>query len=51
MAGRRNTWSKLAMIKNATAISKTLDDILENLDQGELDQLKIPHKRHLTTVM
>ena len=51
MAGRRNTWSKLAMIKNSTAISKTLDDILEKLDQGELDQLSLPHKRHLTTVM
>lgn len=51
LAGRRNTWSKLPMIKNATAISKTLDSILENMDQVELDQLSMPHKRHLTTVM
>lgn len=51
IAGARTTWPKLSMIKNATVISKTLDAILEQMDQDELAQLSITHKRHLTTVM
>ena len=51
LAGKRNTWPKLSMIKNSTVISKTLDAILEKLDLDELDQLGVSHKRHLTAAM
>ncbi|WP_203300804.1 patatin-like phospholipase family protein [Marinobacter sediminum] len=35
LAGKRNTWPKLAMIRNATLIGQELDSILESLDQKE----------------
>ena len=35
LAGKRNTWPKLAMIRNATMIARELDSILELLDQRE----------------
>ena len=34
--GMRRTWTKMAMIKNAALISKTLDRILESLDQQNI---------------
>jgi TAG lipase/steryl ester hydrolase/phospholipase A2/LPA acyltransferase len=36
LAGKRCTWPKLAMIRNSTLISQTLDTILVELDQKEL---------------
>lgn len=35
-AGKRAAWPKLAQIRNATLIARTLDDILARLDDGEL---------------
>lgn len=46
-AGKRSTWPRLAQIRNATVIARTLDEILEELDLRELGQL--PHGvRHIT---
>ncbi len=36
LAGARDTWPNLQMIRNATSIGKALDEILENLDDKEL---------------
>ncbi|MBW4933188.1 DUF3336 domain-containing protein [Marinobacter sp. F4206] len=38
LAGKRNTWPKLAMIRNATLIGRELDRILDELDQREFGQ-------------
>ena len=35
LAGKRNTWPKLAMIRNATLIGQELDTILDSLDRRE----------------
>lgn len=45
-AGRRRTWPKLAMIRNAALISKTLDRILEELLQEGVNKGEIS-KHHL----
>lgn len=41
--GKRSTWPKLAMIKNAALISKTLDRILEDLNQEGLSDQSNKH--------
>lgn len=48
-AGKRSTWPKLAMIRNATIIGRELDTILESLDDQEFGSHadKIG-RRHLT---
>ena len=38
--GMRSTWPKLAQIKNAALISKTLDRILEDLNREGLSESK-----------
>ncbi len=49
LAGKRDTWPNLQMIRNATSIRKTLDHILEQMDIEELKANKaLP--RHLTLV-
>jgi NTE family protein len=46
-AGKRSTWPRIAQIRNATIIARTLDSILENLDKREFGEL--PRKgRHMT---
>lgn len=46
-SGKRSTWPRLAQIRNATVIARTLDEILEGLDIREFGQL--PGKaRHMT---
>ncbi|WP_290523553.1 DUF3336 domain-containing protein [Alcanivorax sp.] len=42
-AGRRNVYPKIAMIKNAAMISKTLDGILEELAVEGLPQTTVKH--------
>lgn len=37
LAGRRATWPKLAMVRNAAKVSKTLDRILEEMDQPQFN--------------
>ncbi|MCH8498957.1 MAG: DUF3336 domain-containing protein [Marinobacter sp.] len=44
LAGKRNTWPKLAMLRNATLIGRALDELLEQMD---VEQLGI-RGRHLT---
>lgn len=44
LAGRRATWPKVAMVRNAAKISKTLDRILEELDQSHFSHT--PVKKH-----
>ena len=46
-AGKRSTWPRLAQIRNATVIARTLDEILEELDLRELGQLP-KGVRHIT---
>lgn len=47
-AGKRSTWPRLAQIRNATVIARTLDGILEELDLREFGEL--PGKaRHIAT--
>jgi NTE family protein len=44
-AGRRNTWPKLAMIKNAARVSETLDRIQEQLDhEGDAPNANTRHR-------
>jgi len=44
-AGRRNTWPKLAMIRNAALVSETLDRILEQLDhEGSEPRTRARHR-------
>ena len=43
VAGRRRTWPKLSMIRNAALISRTLDRILEELDM--MTGVHAPHGR------
>lgn len=38
LAGKRNTWPKLAMIRNAALVGQELDRILDTLDQREFGQ-------------
>ena len=46
-AGKRATWPRIAQIRNATVIARTLDGILENLDALEFGDT--PRKaRHMT---
>jgi TAG lipase / steryl ester hydrolase / phospholipase A2 / LPA acyltransferase len=45
-AGMRRTWPKLSMIRNAALISKTLDRILEELNQEGVNKGKVS-KHHL----
>lgn len=46
-AGKRATWPRIAQIRNATVIARTLDGILENLDVQEFGET--PRKaRHMT---
>lgn len=46
-AGKRSTWPRIAQIRNATIIARTLDEILEGLDLQEFGEL--PHgARHIT---
>ena len=47
-AGMQSTWPKLSMIKNAALISKTLDQILEGLNQEGMDE-KNTTKHHIYT--
>ncbi len=46
-AGKRSTWPRLAQIRNATVVARTLDEILEELDLRELGQLP-RGVRHIT---
>jgi len=47
LAGARDTWPNIQMIRNATSIGNALDDILEHLDVKELKgKGNLPH--HLT---
>ncbi|WP_158643457.1 patatin-like phospholipase family protein [Ketobacter alkanivorans] len=46
--GKRSTWPKIAMIKNAALISKTLDRILEELNQQNLSE-QAKGKHHIYT--
>lgn len=48
MAGRRRTWPKIPMIRNASVVGLALDQILANLDQKELVEAHVLHKRHIT---
>jgi NTE family protein len=49
LAGKRSTWPKLAMIRNATIIGRELDKILEMLDEREFGKRSNTiGKRHLT---
>ncbi len=45
--GRRSTWPKMAMIRNAALISQTLDRILEELQQ---EGLHVQKNRHMLSV-
>lgn len=47
LAGERDTWPKVQMIRNATVIGKTLDEILEKLDMQEFGK-KSSLPKHLT---
>lgn len=47
LAGERDTWPKVQMIRNATVVGKTLDDILEKLDMQEFGK-KRSLPKHLT---
>ncbi len=48
LAGKRSTWPRIAMIRNATIIGRALDSILGELDQRELGGHGAIGKRHLT---
>lgn len=50
MAGRRSTWPRISMIRNATAIGRALDQILAELDQKELAESHVSHKKHITPI-
>ncbi|OUS30488.1 hypothetical protein A9Q99_05910 [Gammaproteobacteria bacterium 45_16_T64] len=49
LAGRRNTWSKLAMIKNSTAISQALDGILAEMEHTQEQNLMSMANYQLST--
>ncbi|MBZ2168060.1 DUF3336 domain-containing protein [Marinobacter sp. F4216] len=49
LAGKRSTWPRLAMIRNAALIGRELDDILEMLDAREFGETDTGRpRRHLT---
>ena len=50
MAGRRCTWPRISMIKNATVIGRTLDQILADLEQIEFTGAHALHKKHITPI-
>jgi predicted acylesterase/phospholipase RssA len=47
LAGERDTWPNIPMIRNATIIGRTLDDILEAMDEKEFSD-KVNQQEHLT---
>lgn len=49
MAGQRNTWPKISMIRNQTIVARTLDRILNEMDQTELRKMDSGTKLHLTS--
>jgi TAG lipase/steryl ester hydrolase/phospholipase A2/LPA acyltransferase len=49
MAGVRSTWPKLSVIKNATQVARTIDQIIIQLDDGKTDSTK-GTKEHPVTV-
>lgn len=50
LAGKRNTWPKLAMIRNAALIGRELDGILELLDEKEFGQRRNGRERRRLTL-
>jgi hypothetical protein len=40
MAGARSTWPKLPVIRNATRVARTIDQIIVELDDGESNRSK-----------
>lgn len=48
MAGLRGTWPKISMIRNATLIAKTIDEILQDMDRQELMNMQSNLKAHIT---
>lgn len=50
LAGKRNTWPKLAMIRNATLIGRELDSILETLDRREFGERSNGRERRRLTL-
>jgi TAG lipase/steryl ester hydrolase/phospholipase A2/LPA acyltransferase len=46
-AGKRATWPKIAQIRNATIVARTLDRILEKLDEQEFGEMP-GEGRHMT---
>ncbi|MFN3714530.1 MAG: patatin-like phospholipase family protein [Alcanivoracaceae bacterium] len=47
-AGKRATWPKLAQVRNATLIARTLDGIIEQLDGAPMATPPGKARRHLT---
>ncbi len=50
-AGKRATWPKLAQLRNATLIARTLDGILEQLDGARIALSTGKGRRHLTSAV
>lgn len=48
MAGKRSTWPKVSMIRNASVVGKALDNILEDLEQKEMAGFSGQSLQHMT---
>ncbi len=46
--GERATWPKIEMLRNASAISRELDDLGERLERRDMKERHTPSKAHMT---
>lgn len=46
--GERATWPKIEMIRNASAISRELDDLGERLERRDMEERHQPSRAHMT---
>lgn len=51
MAGARSTWPKLPVIKNATQVARTIDQILVQLDDGKAGDSAAKDQHPITTAI
>ena len=51
MAGARSTWPKLAVIRNATGVARTIDEILAELEDGKSRESGGKHQHAITTAI
>lgn len=51
MAGVRSTWPKLSVIKNATQVARTIDQILVKLDDGKVGSSSVASEHPITVTI